>query len=70
MDVIKKVAKTHGVTANEVKNEMICAINFAKENPDPKVQETWNRLFPDGKEPTPEEFIRVLVQEVRAKYNS
>ena len=25
------------------------------------------RLFPDGKEPTPEEFIRVLAGEVRAR---
>jgi len=27
----------------------------------------WNKLFPDGKEPTPEEFIRVLAGEVRAR---
>lgn len=57
MNVIKRVAKAHGVSAKEVREEMLVAIRAGRENPDPKVQAMWNRLFPDGKEPTPEEFI-------------
>ena len=60
MNVIKKVAKAHGVSAKEVREEMLVAIRAGRENPDPNVQAMWNRLFPDGKEPTPEEFIRVV----------
>lgn len=67
MNVIKKVAKAHGVSAKEVKEEMLVAIRAGRENPDPKVQAMWNRLFPDGKEPTPEEFIRVLAGVVKAE---
>lgn len=36
-------------------------------NSDPKVQAMWKELFPDGKEPTPEQFIRVLSDVVRQK---
>jgi len=60
MNVIKKVAKAHGVSAKEVREEMLKAIRAGRENPDPNVQAMWKRLFPDGKEPTPEEFIRVV----------
>lgn len=67
MNVIKKVAKAHGVSAKEVRKEMLVAIRAGRENPDPKVQAMWNRLFPDGKEPTPEEFIRVLAGVVKAE---
>lgn len=45
--------------------KMLVAIRAGRENPDPKVQAMWNRLFPDGKEPTPEEFIRVLAGVVK-----
>ena len=65
MNVIKRVAKAHGVSAKEVREEMLVAIRAGRENPDPKVQAMWNRLFPDGKEPTPEEFIRVLAGVVK-----
>ena len=67
MNVIKKVAKAHGVSAKKVREEMLVAICAGRENPGPKVQEMWNRLFPDGKEPTPEEFIRVLAGVVKAE---
>ena len=67
MNVIKRVAKAHGVSAKEVREEMLKAIRAGRENPDPSVQAMWNRLFPNGKEPTPEEFIRVLTGEVRAR---
>lgn len=67
MNVIKRVAKAHGVSVKEVREEMLVAIRAGRENPDQKIQEMWNRLFPDGKEPTPEEFIRVLAGVVKAE---
>ena len=57
MKVIKKVAKAHGVSEKEVREEMQKAIRAGRESSDPNAQAMWNRLFPDGKEPTPEEFI-------------
>lgn len=67
MKVIKKVAKVHGVSVKEVREEMQKAIRAGRESSDPNAQAMWNRLFPDGKEPTPEELIRVLAGEVRAR---
>lgn len=67
MNVIKRVAKAHGVSVKEVREEMLVAIRAGRENPDQKIQEMWNRLFPDGKEPTPEEFIRILAGVVKAE---
>ena len=67
MDIIKIIAKENSVSEKEVYNEMLEAINSAKKNPDPKVQMMWSSLFPDSKEPTPEEFIRVIAQEVKTK---
>ena len=62
MNVIKKVANAHGVSEKEVREEMLMAIRAGRENLDPNVQAMWNRLFPDGKEPTPEEFIKVIAE--------
>ena len=67
MKVIKKVAKAHGVSEKEVREEMQKAIRAGRESSDPNAQAMWNKLFPDGKEPAPEEFIRVLAGEVRAR---
>lgn len=67
MNVIKKVAKAHRVSVKEVREEMLKAIRAGRENPDPNVQAMWSRLFPDGKEPTPEEFIRVIAGVVKAE---
>ena len=67
MNVIKRVAKAYGVSVKEVREEMRKAIRAGRENPDPSVQAMWNRLFPDGKEPTPEEFIQVIAGIVRAE---
>lgn len=67
MNVIKEVAKQYGTTPEEVRQEMIAVIRTGRKNLDPKVQAMWKKLFPDGKEPTPEQFIRVLSDAVRQK---
>lgn len=46
---------------------MTAVIRIGRNNSDPKVQAMWKELFPDGKEPTPEQFIRVLSDVVRQK---
>lgn len=64
MTIIEKVAKEFGTTPDEVRKEMTIAIQAGMSNPDPKVQASWKRMFPDGKEPTPEQFIVALSDEV------
>lgn len=67
MDVIKMLANTEGVSEKEMREEMQKAIRLARENPDPKVQMMWSSLFPNAKEPTPEEFINVIAKVVKEK---
>lgn len=66
MNVIKKVAEKYGTTPDEVRKEISLAIDMGYSNPDPEVQEMWKKLFPDGKKPSPEKFIKVLAKEVKA----
>ena len=56
-DVIKEIAKRHGVSPEEVRAEMEQAIKLAFGNQDPKARKLWEKLAPDGTQPTPEEFI-------------
>ncbi len=67
MKVITKIAKEHNTTANEVKKEIELAIQMGFNNPDPEVQAMWKRLFPYGKQPTPEKFIEVLTKNVKRR---
>lgn len=64
MNVIKEVAKQNKTTPYEVKREISFAIQQGFNNPDPQIQAVWKRLFPDGKQPSPEEFIKVLSHEI------
>ena len=54
------------LTAEDVEREIQVAIDEAWERSrkDPDIQAHWQRLFPDGKKPSQEEFIRRLAQEV------
>ena len=67
MNVISQVAQQHRTTPDEVRKEMAFAIQEGFNNPDPEVQTMWKRLFPDGKQPTPEQFIKVLAGEVKRR---
>ncbi len=67
MNVIKRVAKKYGTTPDEVRKEMSLAIQEGFNNPDPEVQAMWRKLFPDGKQPSPEKFIQVLAGEVKRR---
>ena len=56
-DVIKEIAKRHGVSPEEVRAAMEQAIKLAFGNQDPKARKLWEKLAPDGTQPTPEDFI-------------
>ena len=65
-NIIKEVAKSHGTSEQEVRNEMRIAIRAAMQSPDPTAQALWKQIAPDGKEPTVEKVIAsisLMVQE-------
>lgn len=55
------------LTAEDVEREIQLAIDDAWETSrtDPAAKAYWDRLFPDGKKPSQEEFIRRLALEVK-----
>ena len=56
-DIIREIAKRHGVSPEEVRAEMEQAIGQAFATQDPKARKLWGEVAPDGTQPTPEEFI-------------
>ena len=65
-NIIKEVAKAHGISEQEVRNEMRVAIRAAMKNTDPTAQAFWKQIAPDGKEPPVERVIAsisLMVQE-------
>ena len=56
-NIIKEVAKSHGISEQEVRNEMRIAIRAAMESTDPSAQAFWKQIAPDGKEPPVEKVI-------------
>ena len=54
-DIIEKLAEKEGVQENEIREEMRKAILSAYENS--KSRFLWNKLFGEGRMPSPEEFI-------------
>lgn len=55
-ELIKQVAKIHGCSIKEVREEMQLAIEEARNNDDPDKQAEFQRFF-GNRTPTPEEFI-------------
>lgn len=62
--LFKEIARLHGVSVAEVREEMELAIESARNNPDPKKQAKFQKLFGD-RTPTPEEFICVVSKSVK-----
>ena len=56
-NIIKEVAKAHGISEQEVRNEMRVAIRAAMKSTDPTAQAFWKQIAPDGKEPPVEKVI-------------
>lgn len=63
------IAKAHNITEAEVRTEMEAAMRAGMENPDPSVQEMWDKLTWRGPEPTVEEFIAWVTLMVAAGQN-
>lgn len=57
--IIKQIAKKNGVSPNQVKKDMKEAIRMAmlNRNSTPQSKALWDKLSPDGKEPSVEQFI-------------
>ena len=66
-EVIRKIAKQDGVTEEEVHEKMKLAISIGFNNLDPSVQEFWRRIAPDGEMPTPEQFIKIIANDLTKK---
>lgn len=64
--ILKKVARANGVTVKEVETEIQAAINEAWNNPSDDAAAAYQRKMPCmGEIPTPYEFIRFMVNEIR-----
>jgi len=63
-NIIKQVAKQNNVSVKEVKREIRTAIHTAMQSEDPNVRKRWEEICKNGKEPTPEELIRYISNDV------
>lgn len=65
--IYRKIAREHGISPKEVREEMQAAITEAYRNPpDDNVTVAYqNRVPRKGEIPTPEEFIRYVAKQVK-----
>lgn len=59
-NIIRQIAMQNGVTPAEVKKDMQEAIREAMASPEPKVQAEWQKISPNGTEPSIEELLTYL----------
>lgn len=62
--ILKQVAKQNNVSVKEVRSEISIAIHEAMKKADPNVLKYWKCICKNGKEPTPEEFIKYICAKV------
>ena len=55
--IIKRIAREHNVSEAQVHADMLEAMRYGRQNPDPTVQARWAEFQYAGNEPTVEEFI-------------
>lgn len=67
--IYRQLAKKHGVTAEEIRRDMQSALNAAYESPSRTAETVWaqSAVLRGGNVPTPEEFLRHAVREVRRR---
>lgn len=65
-DLLKVIARQHGISVAEVRTEMQRTIDEARNNPDPEKQAEFSRYFGD-RTPTPEEFIYIMTKKLNRK---
>ena len=66
-DLLKAVARQHGVSVAEVRAEMQATIADARNNPDPEKQAEFRKYFGD-RTPTPEEFIYTVTKKLNGRF--
>lgn len=66
-DLLKTIARTHGISVADVRAEMQATIYEARNNPDPEKQAEFRKYF-GSKTPTPEEFIYVMTKKLSRKF--
>ena len=64
----EKIAKSEGITTDEVRNEIAVAISYALKSDDPKVQNFWRNIPCEGATPTVDEVINYIATQL-AKQN-
>ena len=62
--IIARIAKQHGISADQCHSEMLEAIRTAWNTTDPQVKDRQIRLVGEGRIPTPEELISVIAKEI------
>lgn len=63
-DLLKVIARQHGISVAEVRTEMQRTIDEARNNPDPEKQAEFRKYFGD-RTPTPEEFIYTVTKKLK-----
>lgn len=66
-DLLKTIARQHGVSVAEVRAEMQATIEDARNNPDPEKQAEFSKYF-GSRTPTPEEFIYTMTKKLNRKF--
>ena len=65
-NLLKTVARAHGISVAEARAEMQATIDEARNNPDLEKQAEFKKYF-GNKTPTPEEFIYVMTKKLKCK---
>ena len=65
-DLLKTIARTHGISVAEVREEMQATIDEARNSPDPEKQAEFKIYFGNST-PTPEEFIYIMTKKLNRK---
>ena len=66
-DLLKTIARAHGISVEEVRAEMQTTIDEARNNPDPEKQAEFRKYF-GSRTPTPEEFIYTMTKKLNRKF--
>ena len=60
--MLETVAKSAGISNDQVRQEMQKAMEDAMNNPDPNIQMRWKFIPRKGEQPTLEEFVECLLR--------
>jgi hypothetical protein len=61
---MEKIAKSEGITTDEVRQEIALAISYALKSDDPKVQNFWKVIPCEGDAPTVDEMIDYIATQL------